>query len=83
VVGRKDVGDNYVPPHLLPHAWFVCYAPAVAPRIAVAVVVENGEHGASAAGPISREMVKSYLRRLSGGQKLANEDIRVVRAGNG
>jgi cell division protein FtsI/penicillin-binding protein 2 len=55
----------------------------VAPRIAVAVVVENGEHGASAAGPISREMVKSYLRRLSGGQKLANEDIRVVRAGNG
>jgi len=83
VVGRKDVGDNYVPPHLLPHAWFVCYAPAAAPRIAVAVVVENGEHGSSAAGPISREMVKRYLRRLPGGQKVASEDIRVAYAGNG
>ncbi|MCU0563679.1 MAG: penicillin-binding protein 2 [Desulfobacterales bacterium] len=83
VVGRKEVGDNYVPPHLLPHAWFVCYAPAAAPRIAVAVVVENGEHGSSAAGPISRELVKAYLRRLPGGQNVASEDIRVVPAGNG
>jgi cell division protein FtsI/penicillin-binding protein 2 len=83
VVGRKDVGDNYVPPHLLPHAWFVCYAPAAAPRIAVAVVVENGEHGSSAAGPISRELVKDYLRRLPGARKVAGDDIRTVRAGNG
>ncbi len=83
VVGRKEVGDTYVPPHLQPHAWFVCYAPAAAPRIAVAVIVENGEHGSSAAGPISREMVKAYLRRLPGHQKVASEDIRVVSAGNG
>lgn len=83
VVGRKEVGDNYVPPHLLPHGWFVCYAPAAAPRIAVAVVVENGEHGSSAAGPIAREMVKAYLRRAAPGQKVASEDIRVVAGGNG
>jgi hypothetical protein len=56
----------------------VCYAPAAAPRIAVAVIVENGEHGSSAAGPISRELVKAYLRRPPGGQKVAGEDIRVV-----
>jgi penicillin-binding protein 2 len=83
VVGRKEVGDNYVPPHLQPHAWFVCYAPAAAPQIAVAVVVENGEHGSSAAGPIAREMVKTYLRRTPAGQKVASDDIRVVFAGNG
>jgi penicillin-binding protein 2 len=83
VVGRKEVGDNYVPPHLLPHGWFVCYAPSAAPRIAVAVVVENGEHGSSAAGPIAREMVKAYLRRAAPGQKVASEDIRVVAGGNG
>jgi penicillin-binding protein 2 len=72
VVGRKDSGDDYTPPHLRPHAWFVCYAPSDAPKLAIAVVVENGEHGSSAAGPIAREMVKTYLRKLPNGQKLAN-----------
>jgi penicillin-binding protein 2 len=71
VVGRKDSGDDYTPPHLRPHAWFVCYAPAAAPKLAVAVVVENGEHGSSAAGPIAREMVKAYLRKVPEAQRLA------------
>jgi penicillin-binding protein 2 len=43
------------------HAWFVAYAPVTSPRIAVAVLVEHGGHGASAAGPIAKEMVKTYL----------------------
>jgi penicillin-binding protein 2 len=63
VVGRRETGEEVPPVHLRPHAWFVCYAPAAAPRIAVAVVVENGEHGSSGAGPIAREMLKHYLRR--------------------
>lgn len=67
VVGRKDSGSDYTPPHLRPHAWFVCYAPFDAPKIAIAVVVENGEHGASAAGPIARELVKAYLSRAANG----------------
>ena len=67
VVGRKDSGSDYTPPHLRPHAWFVCYAPFDAPKIAIAVVVENGEHGASAAGPIARELVKAYLSRATNG----------------
>jgi penicillin-binding protein 2 len=83
VVGRKDGGDDHIPPHLRPHAWFVCYAPFHAPRIAVAVVVENGEHGSSAAGPIAREIVKIYLRKLSKGQKLANDGVKSVVQGNG
>jgi len=82
VVGRKEGGDDYLPPHLRPHAWFVCYAPVGSPRIAVAVLIENGEHGSSAAGPIAREMVKTYLRAPTGGQKAATEDVRVL-AGNG
>jgi penicillin-binding protein 2 len=73
VVGRREDGDDYIPPHLRPHAWFVCYAPAVSPRIAIAVVVENGEHGSSAAGPIAREMVKTYLRKPAVDPKLALE----------
>jgi len=44
-----------------PHAWFVAYAPTVNPKIAVAVIVEHGEHGSSAGGPVAREMIKTYL----------------------
>ncbi len=43
------------------HAWFVAYAPSVAPKIALAVIVEHGEHGSSAAAPIAAELIKSYL----------------------
>ncbi|MDZ7597193.1 MAG: penicillin-binding protein 2 [Desulfobacterales bacterium] len=50
------------PAFLNSHAWFVAYAPAVNPRIAVAVIVEHGEHGSNAASPIARELVKTYLR---------------------
>ena len=45
----------------LDHAWFVAYAPANHPRISVVVIVEHGEHGSSAAAPIAREMIKTYL----------------------
>ncbi len=83
VVGRKDSGDDYTPPHHRPHAWFVCYAPFDAPKIAIAVVVENGEHGSSAAGPIAREMVKTYLRQLPNGQKLVDDGTKGVVKGNG
>ena len=66
VISRKDdeeeeLEEAEIADHLKAHAWFVAYAPADAPRIAVAVVVENGEHGSSAATPIAREIIKSYL----------------------
>jgi len=83
VVGRKDSGDDHIPPHLRPHAWFVCYAPAAAPKLAVSVVVENGEHGSSAAGPIAREMVKTYLRKVPDARRLAGDGVKVVVGGNG
>ncbi len=43
------------------HALFVAYAPAEAPTIALAVIVENGGHGGSAAGPIARKVMDYYL----------------------
>ncbi len=65
VVGRKEeedeIADEDMPDHLKPHAWFVAYAPSEDPKIAVAVVVEHGEHGSGAAAPIAREVIKSYL----------------------
>ncbi|MGQ0579190.1 MAG: penicillin-binding protein 2 [Betaproteobacteria bacterium] len=43
------------------HALFIGYAPANDPRIALAVLVENGGHGSSTAAPIARQVIDFYL----------------------
>lgn len=43
------------------HALFIAYAPAENPKIALAIIVENGEHGGSTAGPIARQVMDYYL----------------------
>ena len=43
------------------HALFVAFAPTDKPRIAVAVIVENGGHGSSVAAPIARRIMDRYL----------------------
>lgn len=43
------------------HALFIAYAPAEDPQIAIAVVVENGGHGGSAAAPVARKVMDAYL----------------------
>jgi penicillin-binding protein 2 len=43
------------------HSWLIAFAPAEDPKIAVAVLVENGGFGASAAGPIARQIFDAYL----------------------
>ena len=62
VVGRREDtdGDGEVEP-IKDHAWFVAYAPRENPSIAVAVIVEHGEHGSSAAAPVAAEMIRFYL----------------------
>ena len=44
------------------HALFVAFAPAEDPKIAVALIVENGEHGSSAAAPIARTVMDTYIK---------------------
>ena len=43
------------------HSLYIAYAPAEAPKIALAVLVENGGFGASAAAPIARQVLDYYL----------------------
>ena len=57
---EKYVEKN-VTERLRDHAWFIAFAPAEAPRIAIAVLVENGGFGASAAAPIARRVMDAYL----------------------
>ncbi|KAF0813814.1 Peptidoglycan D,D-transpeptidase MrdA [Andreprevotia sp. IGB-42] len=47
--------------HLRDHAWFIAYAPASNPTIALAVLVENGGFGAATAAPIARQVLDFYL----------------------
>jgi penicillin-binding protein 2 len=62
VVGRKSESYNEIPDDMFKdHAWFVAYAPSDDPQIAVAVIVEHGEHGSSAAAPVAREIIRTYL----------------------
>ncbi|HLC19076.1 MAG TPA: penicillin-binding protein 2 [Thermodesulfobacteriota bacterium] len=50
------------------HAWFVGYAPFEDPRIAVAVLVEHGGFGSSAAAPVALEVFKAYLAEDESGK---------------
>jgi penicillin-binding protein 2 len=43
------------------HAWFAGYAPADAPRVAFALVLENGGSGGHDAGPLARQFVQMLL----------------------
>jgi penicillin-binding protein 2 len=43
------------------HAWFVAYAPAEDPQVAVAVLVEHGGHGGEDAAPLARRVINAGL----------------------
>lgn len=58
VAGKTGTAQN---PQGQDHAWFVSYAPADNPQLAIAVIVENGGHGGTAAVPIARKMYETYF----------------------
>ncbi len=59
VAGKTGTATN---PLGRSHSWFVCFAPAEHPRVAVAVVVENVGYGATYAGPIARDVLSTALQ---------------------
>jgi penicillin-binding protein 2 len=55
-------GDmNRMPLKFRDHAWFVAYAPFEDPKISIAVLVEHGGFGASAAAPIAKKVIEKYF----------------------
>jgi penicillin-binding protein 2 len=61
-VGQTEkYNEKEVAERLRDHALFVAFAPAESPRLAVAVLVENGGFGSSAAAPIARAIFDAYL----------------------
>jgi penicillin-binding protein 2 len=47
------------------HAWFVGFAPAGRPRIAIAVLVEHGGHGGDVAAPVAMEIIDKYFESVA------------------
>ncbi len=64
VVGRKKIEnlkESEKTRQFRDHAWFVAYAPSENPKIAVAIIVEHGEHGSLTAAPIAQQLIETYL----------------------
>ena len=62
VYGKTGTAQN---PHGKDHGWFLAFAarPGEEPSIAVAVFVEFGQGGSTAAGPVAREMLEAYFKK--------------------
>lgn len=72
---KKQFKDN---------AWFVGYAPRRNPEIVVAVLVESGEHGGSVAGPVARDIIKTYYdKKTKKNQQQYTVDFRRYDMSNG
>ncbi|MBQ7501649.1 cell division protein FtsI [bacterium] len=58
VAGKTGSAEN---PHGKVHAWFIGYAPAEDPKVAVSVILENAGGGGKFAAPVAREIMKAAL----------------------
>ena len=58
---EEEYDEEKIDKKMRDHALFVAFAPIEEPRIAVAVLVENGGHGGSVAAPIARKIMDQYL----------------------
>jgi penicillin-binding protein 2 len=66
------------------NAWFVGYAPRRNPEIVVSALVEGGEHGALASGPMARDIVKAYYdKKAKKGQGDYKADYQQHKFANG
>jgi penicillin-binding protein 2 len=58
IAGKTGTAQN---PHGQDHSWFIAYAPADDPKIAICVMVENAGFGATVAAPIAQRIILKYL----------------------
>jgi peptidoglycan glycosyltransferase len=59
VAGKTGTAENV--PGRPTHAWFIGFAPASDPKVAVAVIVENGGIGGQTAAPIAKQVMQAVL----------------------
>ena len=57
--------ESKLPDKLKDHALFIAFAPSENPKLVIAIVVENGGHGGSTAGPIAKKVFDAYLNGIN------------------
>jgi penicillin-binding protein 2 len=57
----EDNGFKKIKEQYRDNAWFIAFAPAEAPRIAIAVIVEHAGFGSTGAAPVARKVMDAYL----------------------
>jgi penicillin-binding protein 2 len=72
--------DIALPPEWRDHAWFIAFAPAELPRIAVAILMEHGGHGGSAAAPVARALFEAAAQAGYFGPPAQPPDVQQVQA---
>ena len=77
ICGKTGTAENFakingVRTKLEDHSIFVAFAPKDNPKIAIAIMIENGGYGATIAGPIASLMIEKYLRK-----KITRKDLEV------
>lgn len=70
VVGKPQdeeqvVNNDELPEEFRDHALFIAFAPLESPKIAIAIIVENGGSGSSSAAPIARRLFDHYLEQMN------------------
>jgi penicillin-binding protein 2 len=73
---NEKYDEAKVTERLRDHSWFIAFAPMENPKIALAVIVENGGFGARAAAPIARAVLDYFLlgKRPQGMQAPVDDD---------
>jgi penicillin-binding protein 2 len=66
VAQNEKVSQKVEDERLRDHSWFIAFAPADKPRIAICVLVENGGFGSQVAAPIAKKVMDAYLKLDSG-----------------
>ena len=61
IAQHEEYDASLIPKELQDHALFIAYAPLEQPKIAVAIIVENGGSGSKTAAPIARKLFDHYL----------------------
>ncbi len=62
VAALRTGPEENIPKKFRDHAWFVAFAPVESPKIAVAVLGEHMGHGGSAAAPLAKEVIETYMK---------------------
>jgi len=69
--------EDEIPFKYRDHAWFVAFAPVEDPEIVVAVLVEHGGHGGSAAAPLAKAVMETYFAKHAAEERAGEGSVDV------